>query len=116
MIVRLVVLVLAVGLAFGVVAVVERRRGRTAVALPAGVTLVTGPGCRLCAAAARALTAADPGLAVRVVDVAELTDGSVRSVPTVIVADGSGGIVLRRSGRAAISDAVDIVRVARGVA
>lgn len=116
MITRLVVLGLAVAVAFGVVAVLERRRGKIGGDLPAGITLVTGPDCRLCESARRALVAAAPDLPVRVVDVSALGDPSVRSVPTVVVADGSGEVILRRSGRAAISDAGRIAAAARGVA
>lgn len=116
MILRFLVLGLAVGSAFVAVSVFERRRGRTDGTLPAGVTLVTGPDCRLCDAAARALATADPTLTVRVVDVGELGDASVRSVPTIMVADSAGDLILRRSGRSAISDVPQIVRAARGVA
>lgn len=116
MIVRLALLGLTVAVAFGLVALLERRRGRIAATLPAGITLVTGPDCRLCDTARRALAAAAPDLAVRVVDVAAFGDPSVRSVPTVVVADAAGDVVLRRSGRAAISDAARIVAAARGVA
>ena len=95
---RLVLLALGLATAFGVVARVERRRGRPMLALDAGLTLVTSSDCRLCGPAADALAAA--GARPVVIDVADVPDRAVTSVPTALVVDRSGRVVARRSGRA----------------
>ena len=73
-----------------------------------GVTVFTGPDCSLCGPLVHALRRL--GIAPRIIDV---TDGTappagVRSLPTVLVADGTGRVVLRRSGRAALDDVITI--------
>jgi hypothetical protein len=116
MIVRLVLLLLVVGAAFLAVAGFERLPRRAALpGLGAGLTVVTGAGCVICPAAVRAIAAVDPGLAVRVMDRGDLADASIRSVPTAIVTDRGGAVVLRRSGRSVVTDAAEIARVARSV-
>lgn len=111
LVVRASILVGGVALAWLAVALAERRRG--AGAAPTGVTLVTGPDCRLCDAALQAARRA--GLEVTEVDVRHPVARrlGVRSLPTLVVADPGGRIRLRRSGRAAVSE---IPRLAREVA
>ena len=79
--------------------------GRRRVGLPAGLVLVTGPDCNLCAPALRALQAA--GANPTVVDVAEAreTVGLVTSLPTALVVGDGGAVLARRAGRFVITDA-----------
>lgn len=118
MILRLLLLALVVGSGFLAVAALERRRppGWTLPGATAGVTLVTSAGCAICPAAVRAIAAAGPDVTVRVVDAGDLADPAIRSIPTAIVTDQAGKVVLRRSGRSVVADAAQIVGAARGVA
>lgn len=102
--------------AFAAVWLWERRGGRVRSGLPFGLTIATSDTCTICDAAVGAISAAGPDLPVLVVDASDLAHLRIRSVPTVLVADRWGEIVLRRSGRAAITDAETIVRAARAVA
>lgn len=113
MMVRLVLVAAVVVLAWSAVAMWERRRPglRNRSGLLPGVTLVTGPGCRLCDAAEAALRRHQ--VTSRRVTVDRFPDLGVRAVPTVLVADRRGRLVLRRSGRAAITDAEAVARAAR---
>jgi hypothetical protein len=79
------------------------------------VTLLYGPDCRLCEPARAALTAS--GIEVRVVEVGDAgrRSGPVMSLPTAIVVDGTGAVVLRRAGRSVITDLAQIVAAARSV-
>lgn len=113
---RVFVLAGVIALAWVVVAVVERRKGADRHGFPRGLLIVTTEACRLCEAAVAAITRAGPDVEPTIVDVTELEGLHVRSAPTVIVADGRGEIVLRRTGRSAIFDAEEIVQAARGVA
>jgi hypothetical protein len=106
---RVVVLLLVLVAAFLVVRVVQRSRPRGAAVGP-GITVVTGPNCHLCDSAVAALDAAGaPYLLATSSDIAGLT---VRSLPTVLVADRFGEVLLRRSGRAAVIDMAIILSVA----
>ncbi len=79
--------------------------GRRRVGLPAGLVLVTGPDCKLCAPALRALQAA--GADPTVVDVADAREvvGLVTSLPTALVVGDGGAVLARRAGRSVITDA-----------
>jgi glutaredoxin len=100
MITRFVVLVLVVSLAVLATRVVERSKGRSRTGLEPGLLLVTSLGCTLCGPAQRALDAA--GVDYRMVDAAAVPELGIRSVPTLFLVDGTGAVVARRSGRAAI--------------
>ena len=113
MILRIALLVVLLAASFGVVSRLERRRGRARAGFGPGLTLVTGDGCRLCGPAAAALAAA--GAVPTVVDIASLRHRTVSSVPTAIVTDRSGKVLLRRSGRAVAEDAAALASAARGV-
>ena len=111
MMLRLVLLAVVVATALLIVAVVERRRGAGRVAgLSSGVTVVTGPGCGLCGPTVSTLRGR--GVPVRVVDVSELMAGTVLSLPTVFVVDEKGSVVLRRSGRSALTDSAALAQAA----
>lgn len=86
-------------------------RRRVEGVLAEGVWLVVREGCRLCGPARSALQSAgvDPGLVS-----SERADAvGVKSVPTALVVDCTGSVVLRRSGRSVLTDAAAIVDVAR---
>lgn len=106
MILRLVVLVATLALAYGAAGLMERRRPRSMPGFQQGITLVTSPGCALCPAIRTVLRDVE----VREVDVSAVA--GVRSVPTVIVANADGEVILRRSGRSAIIDAPAIIEAA----
>ena len=110
MILRLVLVAATLAVAWLVVAAWERRPGRRSSGLGPGLTLVTSEGCRLCGPAFAALTRA--GASPVVVDAAHLPDdaGPVHSVPTAILTDRSGRVVLRRTGRSVITDAEFVAR------
>lgn len=109
MIERVLVLVVVICVALTVVAVWERSRPRRLRISP-GITVFTGPDCRLCPSLLAALDAA--GAVYRTLDVAARPMAGVRSLPTVLVADASGGVALRRSGRSAVADIDLIIAVA----
>ncbi len=89
----------------------ERRPGDTPAGLRPGVTVITGPDCRLCDPVVRALRRA--GAEPWVVDVAELPPGALgaSSLPVAVVVDAGGQVVLRRAGRAALDDATALAGV-----
>ena len=107
MIIRLLVLLGTLAVAYGAAGVLERRRQRRGPLHLPGVTLVSAPGCTLCPAVRVALRGVD----VREIDVSAVP--GVRSVPTVIVTDSSGAVTMRRSGRSAITDAATIISAAQ---
>lgn len=109
MIERLIILVAVVGLALAVVTVRERLRPRRLQAKP-GITVFTGPDCRLCPPLLVLLERA--GADYRLVDVTTVPGSGIRALPTVVVADARGDIALRRSGRSAIVDVETILAVA----
>lgn len=100
----------AIAAAYAIVWVAERARIRRRPRLSPGVTLVTAAGCSLCPAVESALASASP----RVVDASSLPE--VRSVPTVLVVDGTGRVTMRRSGKAALADVASLLEAARAVA
>ena len=103
---RIVLLVTVVVLAFALVWLSERWRGRARTGLEPGLLLVTAAGCSMCGPAERALAGA--GLSFRSVDASEVRHLGVRSVPTLFVVDDGGTVVLRRSGRAAIMSPAEL--------
>ncbi|MBT8193009.1 MAG: hypothetical protein KJP22_06390 [Acidimicrobiia bacterium] len=102
---RMAVLLLVGGGAWFLVGRWQRRRGPAPTVLPPGITVLTGPGCALCGPVERALLRA--GAAPRVADIHEvdLSGPPIRSLPVALVVDHEGGVVMRRSGRAALDDA-----------
>jgi hypothetical protein len=108
---RIILLVAAV-FGVGLVLRLGLNTGRRRVSLPAGLVLVTGPDCKLCAPALRALQAA--GAVPTVLDVANTRAdvGPVTSLPTALVVGDGGAVILRRTGRAVIGDAAALVAAA----
>lgn len=109
MIERVLVLSVVIGLALGWVAWRERRRLAGGTVRP-GITVFTGPDCRMCPGLLASLDRA--GASYHLVDVSREHTPGVRSLPTVVVADASGDLALRRSGRAAVTDLPTILAVA----
>ncbi len=110
LVLRLLVLVAIGGGAWIAAGWWQRRRGAIRLPLAAGVTLVTGPGCALCGPVERALRRA--GVQPRVTEVGslDLPGPPIRSLPVALVVDGSGRVLLRRSGRAALDDVASIAQ------
>jgi hypothetical protein len=106
------ILIVVMGGAFAAVALTSRRNpGVAKMVLAPGLTLVSGPGCRLCEPAVQALRRA--GARVEVTEDAELRDSlSVRALPTAFVVAADGEVIMRRSGRAVISDAAALAAAA----
>lgn len=108
MILRLLIVALVLAAAFGTQWGLARRRpsrafSKAAMGLGPGIWLVTSTTCTLCGPAERSLRG--QGLSPRVVDVGEVHEIGIRSVPTLLVIDEDGVVVSRRSGRAVIDDA-----------
>jgi glutaredoxin len=102
------VLALVVVVAALMVRAIERRPIRRSPAgLAPGVVLVTGRDCGLCGPARRALDSA--GVPYREVDIDVAAPLGVRSLPTLLVIGTGGEVVMRRSGRSAISGAHEAV-------
>jgi hypothetical protein len=109
MIARLVVLAIALGGAWVIVHLWERRRPSW-VGFPPGITVITGPDCGLCGPAVAAFRRA--GIEPMVVDVAAVGNAVYRSLPTALVVDGGGRILAARSGRLAVSEAAALAALA----
>jgi hypothetical protein len=111
--VRLLVIAAVGGGAWLLAGWLQRRPGRSQPGLPLGLTLITGPGCRLCGLVERALRRA--GVVPRIVDVefAQLPGYPIRSLPVAVVVDGDGEVVMRRAGRSALDDALKLAARAR---
>lgn len=94
----------------------ERRLGSSGQVAP-GVTLIVTPTCLICPDTIAALRLADPLLTVRVLDatVDDVKAYAVKAAPTVVVADRTGTVRLRRTGRATVDDAYVIVDTARRI-
>jgi hypothetical protein len=102
-IIPVIVIGLILAVSFFVTAAAARRLGRAPdTALPPGLTLVEGPGCRLCpeirAQAERSgvtphVITGPPG---------KLESLRVKGIPTVFVVDAMGSIRARRTGEAAL--------------
>lgn len=86
------------------------RRPRTATGLSAGITVVTATDCRLCPLAIAA--ASGSTVPITIVDIGDLADRSIRSVPTAMVVDGAGNLVASRSGRSAVTDMSALIDMA----
>lgn len=115
---RLLVLAVVLGLAFAAAQFAGRstRRARRA-GLGPGITVVTGPDCRRCAPTVAALRAAAPGVPLRVrpLEHEAVQPLAVRSLPTVVLVDPSGDVVLRRTGHSALAEAERVARRARAL-
>ncbi len=103
--IRLVLLAVVGGGAWLIAGWWQRRRGAGRIAIPPGLTLVTGPGCALCGPVQRALARAGVEPRLAEVDSFELPGPQIRSLPVALLVDASGTVVMRRSGRAALDDA-----------
>ena len=108
---RLIILALIGGGAWYVAAAWQRRRGADR-GFPPGVTLITGPGCSLCGPVEAALRRA--GVVPMVRDIASIAPHSIRSLPTLIVVDEEGDVILRRSGRPALDDVAEVATRVNG--
>lgn len=104
MIERSLVALAVFGLAWLAVGWWERRQGAQVGGVSPGVTIFTTDECRICPLAMDTLARAGVSVTVRSAldPLAEAL--AVRSVPTVVVADGQGHVTMRRSGRAVITD------------
>jgi len=106
--VRLAILTLVGGGAWLLVGWWQRKPGKDQLPLPTGITLVTGPGCSLCGPVERALVRAGAPPMVTDIGALELVGPPIRSLPVALVVDESGTVIMRRSGRAALEDAVTL--------
>jgi hypothetical protein len=111
LVLRLLLLGLLTGGSFALVSWLQRRPSPDQAGFASGVTVFTGPGCALCGPLVHALNRV--GVEPLIVDVTVQPSPEIRSLPTVVVADGSGTVVLRRSGRAALIDVVTIAQRSR---
>lgn len=111
MIERGLVLVGVIAIALALVAWQGRRRPAK-LDVSAGITVFTGPGCTLCPGLLASLDRA--GADYRTVDVSTEPVTGIRSLPTVVVVGEDGSTLLRRSGRAAITDLPLILAAAAG--
>lgn len=114
MIWRLLAIAAVFALAWLIVGLLERRAVGRRETVGWGLSLITGPDCRLCPLAVAATTGAD--VPVTIVDIGSVADPSIKSLPTALVADRNGVIVASRSGRSAISAMPELIALARGVA
>ncbi|HSJ27243.1 MAG TPA: hypothetical protein VLB67_03470 [Acidimicrobiia bacterium] len=111
MIERALFLLVVVAVAFALVSLRERARPRGLRAEP-GITVFTGPDCRLCPVLLTALEAA--GVRYRTIDVTRTETPGVTALPTVFVADRRGEVAMRRSGRSALADLDALLAFATG--
>ena len=102
MILRLALVVLVIGVAGVSVTLWERRVKPTRRALASGLTLVTAVG--------------EAGIPVSIIDIADAADPTIRSIPTAFVADATGRVIARRSGRSAITTMPELISLARSIA
>jgi hypothetical protein len=104
MIVRSLILAAVLLAAWVLVGRWERRRGSQVEGVAPGVTMFTTDDCRICPLAIETLT--DAGVPVHIMSATHpLAEAlSVRSVPTLVVADTSGHVTFRRSGRSVVTD------------
>lgn len=105
MILRLVLLLALIAVAWVAVGVAERWRGRRNLLVPPGLTLVTSSGCSECLNAERRFS--DLGIPYTTLDVAEAGDLGVASltVPYAVVGSGSGELRMVRRGASVAADA-----------
>lgn len=111
---RFAVVIAVIALAWLAVHIWERRVSQAAPSFASGLTLITGANCSLCPQAVAATNGA--GIRVSIVDIDDLDDSSIRSLPTAIVADTAGAVIAQRSGRSAISGMPALIALAREVA
>ena len=104
MMVRSLVVLAVFGLAWLAIGWWERRQGKQVNGVAPGATIFTTDDCRICPLAMETLAGAGVAVTVRSAldPLAEAL--AVRSVPTLVVADGQGQVTMRRSGRAVITD------------
>ncbi len=106
LLVRVVLLAGVLALAWWAVATGERR-GRSAAGIGQRLVLITGDGCRLCGPAEQALLS--HGVAFSRFDVRDDHGLSPPSaLPTAVVLSDTGAVVMRRSGRSVIDDAMQL--------
>lgn len=112
MLIRALLLVGILVIAFAAVGVANRRRGRVVSLVPPGLSLVVASGCMVCGRARSALDAA--GGAYRVVDVHDATRFGIAgtSVSCAFVGDAAGRVVMVRRGGTVASDARDLLEAA----
>lgn len=115
MIIRLIVLATLLIVAFGVVAIAERWRSRSASGLPAGLTLVTTTSCRDCVHATAVLDSLDAEYTM--MDASEASDLGVHTltVPYAAVTDTNGDVIMVRRGRSVAADASALARASSDV-
>lgn len=103
MLVRLVILLVVLAVAFGLVRILATRRG-SALVVPAGLTLVVGPGCTMCVEARRRLDALDARY--EVVDASDARRFGVdsMSLPYAFVGSPDGELLMVRRGRSVVTD------------
>lgn len=116
MIVRMVILAAVLMCAWLLVGRWERRRGSQVEGVNPGVTMFTTDDCRICPLAIESLS--DAGVPVQVMSATHpLAEAlSVRSVPTVVVADRAGQVTFRRSGWSVVTDARSIAAALAAIA
>lgn len=112
MILRLLALAVVLGAAFVTVGTAQRWRLKPGVAIPAGLTLVTAPGCRDCVTARERLD--QLGATYQVVDISEATALGVTgfTAPLAVVGSPSGDVLMVRRGSSVVTDADAIVAAA----
>lgn len=110
-VIRLLLLGLVTGVSFTLVSWLQRRPVSGESGFAPGVTVFTGPGCALCGPVVHALGRV--GVEPLLVDVTVQPAPGIRSLPTVVVADATGRVQLRRSGRAALDDVPRIADLSR---
>lgn len=112
MIVRLLILAVLISGTYLAVGFAERRTRSVRAGLDAGITVVTGPHCRLCDPAVSALQSC--GAIPQVLDVSDIPAslGPIRGLPVAILTDHDGQVIMRRSGRSIITDAEQLADAA----
>ena len=109
--IRVALLVAAVAIALLLLWSYERQSFSVRASFVPGITVFTSAGCRLCPQTISALR--NHGVHPLVVNVDTGSAPEIRSVPTVVVADASGAVVLRRVGLAALQDVALIVEASK---
>jgi glutaredoxin len=112
MILRLLALAVVLVAAFAAVGAAQRWRLKPAGAVPAGLTLVTAPGCRDCVTARERFD--QLGATYRVADISEAAALGVTSftAPLAVVGSHGGDVLMVRRGSSVVADADAIVAAA----